>query len=333
MKRTVQLALLAMTVGPGCAGPSWTMARPVPAASRTVAIDSPAVLAVTHAPTGEATLGTARSLESSTSPPSLANQEVATTTDSAPEPWARFGATAGGVLAAVNSSARIGLPGVGISVDLEELLGLDTGTTTARIESFWRFSENKRHRVDVSWIDLSRRSEATVEQEIDLGNGETIAVGAQLSTRLDLNLLRAAYSYSVFQDDRFDLALSGGLYIAPIDFDVRATGVTSFSSSFGITAPLPVVGMRMDFAITPRWYLRTDLNVFYLEFSGFKGGITSSTSALEYRPWDHVSFVLGVDSFKFAVEANGSTSIPGINQTGSVDFGYTGLLLYIKTLW
>jgi len=239
----------------------------------------------------------------------------------------------GGVLAAVNSSVRVGLPGVGVGVDLEELLGLNTATTTIRAEGFWRFSKNKRHRVDASWIDLSRRGDKTVGQEIELGNGETIAVGAQVNTKLDLDLLRLAYSYSVFQDERFDLALSGGFYVAPIQFDLQATGVTSFSTSFGITAPLPVVGVRMDFALTPRWFLRSDLNLFYLEFSGFRGAISSAMTSVEYRPWDHVAFGLGVDSFKFAVEANGSTSTPGINQAGSVDFGYTGLLFYIKTLW
>lgn len=293
MKQILPVVLFVAALGPGCAGPSWTAPRSTPPASRTVAVEA----------------------------------------DSTPEPWARFGATVGGVLAAVNSSVRVGLPGVGVSVDLEELLGLNTGTTTVRVEGFWRFTENRKHRVDLSWIDLSRRGDTVVEQEIDLGNGETIAVGAEVNTRLDLNLLRIAYSYSIFQDDRFDLALSGGFYVAPIQFDLQATGFNSFATSFGITAPLPVVGTRMDFALTQHWYLRTDLNVFYIEFDGFSGAITSSTSAVEYRPWDHVAFGLGVDAFKFAVEARSDTSIPGVNQAGSVDFSYTGLLLYIKTLW
>ncbi len=89
----------------------------------------------------------------------------------------------------------------------------------------------------------------------------------------------------------------------------------------------------MDFVITPRWYLRSEFNVFYVELSGFKGAISSSTTAIEYRPWNHVAFGLGVDAFKFAIESNADTSVPGVSSSGSLEFGYTGLLLYIKTLW
>ena len=302
-------------------------------ATRTAAVDAPAAPTAAYVPVGGVVRESAFLPEPSMPSTHAVVQDAGTVPDSTREPWARFSASLGGVAAAVNSGVRVGFPGVGISVDLEELLGLDTGTTTVRAEGFWRFTQNRRHRFDVSWIDLSRSGETTVDQEIDLGNGDTIAIGAQVNTRLDLNLLRAAYSYSIFQDDRFDLALSGGLYVAPIEFDLQATGISSFSTSFGITAPLPVFGFRMDFAITPRWYLRSDLNVFYLEFSGFRGGITSASTSVEYRPWDHVSFGLGIDTFNLAVEANGSTSVPGIDEAGSVDFGYTGLLLYVRTLW
>ncbi|MEM9378927.1 MAG: hypothetical protein AAGB93_03180 [Planctomycetota bacterium] len=274
------------------------------------------------------------SIQAATTPPPAASAPAGPAADAVPDtPWARFGLSAGGVIAGVDSLTRLGVEGIGIGVDLEDAFELDTTANTLRLEGFWRFSKKRRHRLDVSWIDLSRRSNSVSDTELDLGGGIVIPVGSQVNTRLDINLIRAGYSYSIFQDDRFDLALGAGLYVAPIDFELRATGVADVDESFGVTAPLPVVGFRFQFAITPRWFLQGDSNFFFLQLGDFRGSLTNSVGAVEYRAWKHVGIGLGVDSLAIAVERNSSTRIPGVNQLGSVEFGYTGLVLYLKTVF
>ena len=256
-----------------------------------------------------------------------------TATPEPERPWTQFGLAAGAVLAGVDSGVRLGVEGVGIGVDLEDAFELDTTTRTARIEGFWRFTKNKRHRFDLSWIDLSRDSSIVSERNLDLGGGIVIPIGSQVSTRLDINLIRAAYSYSFLQDDRVDLAVSGGFFVAPINYELRATGLADVDESFGITAPLPVVGFRFDFALTPRWFIVNDTNLFFLEFDGFRGSLANIVTSVEYRAWKHVALGVGVDSFDRGVERNRSTSIPGVNRLGSIEFDYTGLVLFLKTVF
>ncbi|MDG1051242.1 MAG: hypothetical protein P8M11_10485 [Planctomycetota bacterium] len=239
----------------------------------------------------------------------------------------------GSVSSAINSTVRVGLAGAGVGLDLEELLGLDRSNTTLQAKAYWRFSENERHRVDLSWLDLNRRGTKAIAQDVDLGNGEVITAGTTTTTRLDLRLLKAQYSYSLFQDERVDIGVGGSLYVLPIDFQLEAAGVSDSADSFGVTAPLPAVGLRFDFAVTPHWLLQSDLNLFYIEFDDYKGALTSWSGGLEYRPWDHFALGLGLESFALGVEQNGKTDIPGVNEAGSIDLGYLGLGLSLKTRW
>lgn len=55
-----------------------------------------------------------------------------------------------------------------------------------------------------------------------------------------------SYSYSFFQDDRVDLAVSIGVYVMPIDFGVKVSGVLDEGGSEKFTAPLPVFGLRLE---------------------------------------------------------------------------------------
>jgi hypothetical protein len=248
-------------------------------------------------------------------------------------PWSTFGVEVGSVSSAIDSTVRVGLAGAGVALDLEDLLGLGSSNTTVKAKAFWRFTENQRHRVDLSWLDLNRRGSKTVSQDLNIGNGEVIAAGTTAFTKLDLRLLRAQYSYSFFQDERVDFAVGGSLYVLPIEFQLEATGVTDASDSFGVTAPLPAVGLRFDFAITPRWLLQSDLNLFYIEFEDYTGALTSWSGGVEYRPWDHFAVGLGLESFSLGVEQNGSTDVPGVNEAGSVNLGYIGLGFSVKTRW
>lgn len=115
------------------------------------------------------------------------------------------------------------------------------------------------------------------------------------------------------------------MFITPIEGGISASGVGQTEED--ITAPLPVVGMQLDFAITPKLFIKQSLEVFYMEIGDFKGSINSFTIACEYNFWKNVGFGIGYDVFDLSLEANGS-DYPNIDFIGKVEFSYSGLLLY-----
>jgi hypothetical protein len=85
----------------------------------------------------------------------------------------------------------------------------------------------------------------------------------------------------------------------------------------------------MDVVLTPKWFLRTGSQVFYLEYDNFTGSILEFRAALEYNPWAHVGMGLGFDALKIKIEANGE-DWPSVDFKGNVEFAYTGLQLYLR---
>lgn len=253
-----------------------------------------------------------------------------------PNPWEKVSVGAGIFFSSVDSSFRLG-GGIGISIDPEELLDLSASGTVARADATWRFTDNRRHRADLTWFAFRRSGQRTIAEDItieDPTTGEPIDIdaGTRIKGHFDLDIYQLAYSYSFLQDDRIDLAAQLGLYVMPIDFGFSVSGLAEGSASANFTAPLPTFGLRMDFLVAPKWYIRTASQLFYLEYKQFKGSLVAFRGAVEYNPWEHVGFGLGVDSFRVRAEAKGE-DYPAIDFRGNLEFSYVGLQLYARVFF
>ncbi|NIO39065.1 MAG: hypothetical protein GTO41_01985, partial [Burkholderiales bacterium] len=69
------------------------------------------------------------------------------------------------------------------------------------------------------------------------------------------------------------------------------------------TAPLPMLGLRADVLLTPRWRLKADLNLFYLKYQEFTGRLADTLIAIEYLPWKNFGFGAGLNSITYGVDA------------------------------
>ena len=252
-------------------------------------------------------------------------------------PWEKAYLNLGWYWANLNSGFRIssGTIGLGIDVDVEDTLGLKTDDNAFRIDIGWRFSKNKRHKVEYSWFRFDREGTKTFDESITIpgdDEGEEITIGpGRLDSVFKFDIHKVKYEYSFVLDDRVDLNLGVGLFIMPIKFGLQGAISPDPGDGFieSITAPLPVAGLGFDFAITPKWFIRQQTDVFYLEFENFKGSILSTAAALEYLPWKHVGFGLGIDAMRVNVEADGE-DYPEIDFKGAFNFTYFGAQLYLK---
>lgn len=250
------------------------------------------------------------------------------------KPWEKFGFNFGAFISTLDSSFRIG-SGIGLDIDVEDLLGLDSSTLAFRTDAMWRFSKNRRHRIDFTWFSIHRDGNRQLLEDITIGDIDdqiTIPAGTTVEAFFDLDIYELAYSYSFFQDDRIDLSAGIGLYIMPMSFGINATGLIEHEGTQKFTAPLPVFGLRMDIALTPDWFIRTGTQVFYLEYDNFTGSVLDFHAALEYNPWEHVGIGLGFDTLGVRLEADGE-DYPGVDLNGTVDFNYAGIQLYVRVFY
>ena len=244
------------------------------------------------------------------------------------KPWERFSLSLGGFITSLNSDVSLGAKGLNLEVNVEDALDMDSSVSVFRVEGLWRFSRNLRHRLDLGWFDISRDASTTLLQDITI-NDITFPLGTEVTSSFDLQVFKGAYSYSFFQDDRMDMGVSFGIFVMPVDFGIDASGLFEGHERESITAPLPVLGLRADFAITPKLFLKYSFDFFYLEYDQFKGAVTSAELALEYKAFKYIGLGIGLDSFKLHIEAEGE-DYPNIDFNGAFNFGYFGLMAYCK---
>ena len=66
----------------------------------------------------------------------------------AEKPWEKFSINFGAFISSIDSSLRIGASSIGVDIDVEDLLGLESDLSVFRVDAIWRFSQNRRHRFD-----------------------------------------------------------------------------------------------------------------------------------------------------------------------------------------
>ena len=120
-------------------------------------------------------------------------------------PWEKFSIQGGAFFAGLNDKVTVGSEGAGVAVDLEQALGLDTQNTVFR-----------------AWDAVSHRGDAPAPggpglpvlqpdghqdrsgRDIVVDN-VTLAAGTKVETTFNYQIIRAAYSYSFFQDNGWTL--------------------------------------------------------------------------------------------------------------------------------
>ena len=141
----------------------------------------------------------------------------------------KFSIALGGFFPRINSSVSLNPSGggSGSNISLEDDLGLNDTSASAWLGFNWRFLP--RHKVHVEWFQLNRAGSAT-GGPFQIGD-TNVSIGASLSSKMDLNLGRVTYGYSIMRRENLDLAFLVGAHIVTAKATVTASGNISVNGS------------------------------------------------------------------------------------------------------
>ncbi|MCP4769283.1 MAG: hypothetical protein GY875_23875 [Gammaproteobacteria bacterium] len=209
--------------------------------------------------------------------------------------------------------------GLGAGYSFSRDLGGDDSATVPRIDMYYRF--NERHRIEFSTFSMDRDGTKILELEVDIED-QTFSIGEQLTSDISYELYRLGYSYSFFHSDRVELAVSVGLNITKYEFDFENEDGTKTSKS-DATAPLPMFGLRVGYAINSDWSVHYLAESFFIEIEDtFKGSLLNNEVNLQYRFLDN--FLVGGGITHVGTDLNASDS----DWKGGVNDSYSGYLLF-----
>ena len=208
----------------------------------------------------------------------------------------------------------------GTPVDLENDLGFNKSDSVFRIDGYYKFAE--RSRFDFSAFDLSRTGSKQLDKDIEW-NGEVYPVDVLVNAKLDLAIYKLAYTWAFMQRENGYVGASAGFYVADIGTSIAAESLARSSSS-GLTAPLPVVGLRGQYDFSERWSLRGSAEVFAVDYDAYSGSLNDLYVSLDYQFAEHAAVGVGFNSVRLDIAVDKS----GFN--GDLNWRYDGGLLFLK---
>jgi hypothetical protein len=212
-----------------------------------------------------------------------------------------------------------GLATIGTSLNWERDLGGETSMTVPRIDGYYRFAP--KHRVDLSWYKIERGGQIVTQRGIDFGDA-SFPAGTPITSAFDTETTKLTYTYSFYRRPEIETALSVGLHVTKLDMSIQSP--LGISESETVTAPLPVFGFRLDYAITPKWWVRTKYELFFLDSADeIEGAYSDFTLGVEHRTFQHVGFGLGLNRNALDIDVSSD------NKRGAVNSVLSGFMLYV----
>jgi hypothetical protein len=212
-----------------------------------------------------------------------------------------------------------GEAGAGAVLDLEDFLNVDDDYLVARADLFYAFTP--RHRIDFSIYDIAREGTETLPEDIVVGD-ETIPAG-EVKTNMDTTIIKAAYRYNFVMDGRTAIGASFGFHTMAIDLGIESTSF-AVDEGFRATAPLPVLGLHGEYALSERWKLLASIEMFQIDIGFAKGYLADNRLAIEHDLFDHVGWGFALNGFQLDAEFEDDS------LTGDLEYAYQGLFLYLR---
>jgi hypothetical protein len=233
----------------------------------------------------------------------------------------RFFFALGGYLPTASTDVRLDSPtlGVGANVNFEDTLGLDERDLTPQFLARWRFTE--RWRMELEYFRLDRSGVRTLDGSLQIGD-KVYSVNEELNSEFNIGVTRVSFGYSFFKAQDKELGIGIGAHVTDIEASVNGSIVGTEGAD--ATAPLPVLSLYSQFALTDRWSVGMRFDYFALEVDQYEGEITSIGLDLQYQPFRHVGFGIGIRTLDVQLEAEEE------DFRGKVESRFNGPIFYVN---
>lgn len=215
--------------------------------------------------------------------------------------------------------------GIGTQIDLQNTLGLEADHTTFYVNAYWRFLP--RHRLWVSYSRYDSEASVALQGQLQIGD-EIFPIGASLATEFTFQVLPISYSFSFFKNEQFELAAAIGVQWYWIDFKVQGSASlgpadpdTEATASTNI--PFPLIGLRFNYHITPRWTARALVEGSSLDLGDDSGALVNLRFGTEYWFFNNFGAGVAVNWFWLDVRLDGS------DWRGELEYKYWGPQIYL----
>lgn len=175
-------------------------------------------------------------------------------------------------------------------------LGGDDSLSIPRIDGYYRF--NGRHRIEFGTFRIERDGRNILAIDLDIGD-ESYSIGDTVVSEISYELLKVGYAYTFYHSPAVELSATLGLNVTEYEFDYELVDGSSADSSRA-SGPLPMFGVRVSYAINPRWSVHYLSEVLFVESGDTDGSIQNYELDIRYKLNNR--FILGAGIARFSVD-------------------------------
>src|SRR5579862_5256686 len=239
------------------------------------------------------------------------------------------------VSSSINGSLRGSANTSDQNVDFDKQFGTDADQTRWRGELLWRITPTQHVRFNYFSNDLRRTR--PIDQNLAWGDYTFIA-GGQVTAETKFRVYELAYEFAFLRRRNYEIVAIAGIHLDDLTLKLSGdasltvdtpTGPVEQAANFttksnSVSTPLPVFGFRGDWAVSSHVYLNASAEVFSFSYQGINGNWSDLQAGATWMFSQHFGVGLGYD--RFATHADvGKGSF-----NGRLNFGYQGLLIYLK---
>jgi len=199
----------------------------------------------------------------------------------------RFQFELGGAWDSFNTEASLaatrgGVANAGATIDFEKLLDIPVMEQHVRLVGQWRFSNVSY--VQVGYEKIGREGMRKIDKSL-VWDDATFAAGGQIDGKFNSEEIYLGYRFDMFRADNvkvgatigfskwaIDTSLTGNGYVTKPDGSTQAG---SFVKGFEINAPVPVIGVVVDGAISKDVLFNFYVRALFLRLDVASGGTLS----------------------------------------------------------
>lgn len=239
-----------------------------------------------------------------------------------------FHVSAGGLFSQANT--QIGVYSTDLSqefkLDLEDDLALKDREISPYL--YFAYDFNDTHTVFFDWRRLHRN--ATIEGiskafviPID-GKDYEVQVGARLNSTLNIDVARAGYAYTFFDEGNWEIDATAGLHIMRIEvglggelgYRANDTGnvIPVDRSVFEtVTAPLPNFGLIGAYDINEDWSLVSHAQFFYIKYQAIRGLLIDTALGVQFSFTDNLDVIGSYSYYEVGLDYGDDTGDLSVN--------------------
>ena len=221
------------------------------------------------------------------------------------------------------------------NIDFNKQFGTNADQTRWRADVLWRITQRQHLRFMYFSNDIKRTR--TIDQDLAWGD-YTFVAGGQVTAEQKFSVYELSYEFAFLRADNYEVVASGGIHYDDLTVTLSGNATLTVDTPTGpvqqpttfttkqssVPVPLPVLGVRGDWAVSDHVYLDGSVQVFKLSYQGIDGNWSDLRAGAAWMFNHHFGIGIGYDRFATHIDLNKGSF------NGRLNVGYSGVLIYAR---